>query len=180
MSDNDNYEEQVELREQEAYNAAMSEAGREADRMQSEHGAYVAELEARIAKLEGELDEIKGKNIIKLLEPFTHTLGLEDEPMSVIKAGIEILLKRIAELEAQQRWIPVEERLPEDSDWVLGLYNGYRVTSPIYYDVEYGWACGETPDHWMPLPEPPEAQDADKSAECTHEREVKDEEVNNE
>ena len=64
--------------------------------------------------------------------------------------------QRIAELEAQQRWIPVSERLPENSDWVLGLYDGYRVTSPIYYDVEYGWACGETPDYWMPLPEPPE------------------------
>lgn len=51
MSDYDNYEEQVEQREQEAYNAAMSEAGREADRMQSEHGAYVAQLEARIAEL---------------------------------------------------------------------------------------------------------------------------------
>ena len=68
----------------------------------------------------------------------------------------DALQARIAELEAQQRWIPVEERLPEDSDWVLGLYNGYRVTSPIYYDVEYGWVRVETPDYWMPLPNPPE------------------------
>jgi len=68
----------------------------------------------------------------------------------------DALTARIAELEQQQRWIPVEERLPEDSDWVLGLYNGYRVTSPIYYDVEYGWVRVETPDYWMPLPNPPE------------------------
>lgn len=120
MSDYDNYEEQVELREQEAYNAAMSEAGREADRVQSEHGAYVAELEARIAELE-EANEYWSKRAL-----------------------------------VGERWIPVSERLPEESDWYLSNYNGYRVTYPIYYDVEYGWACGETPDHWMPLPNPPE------------------------
>ncbi len=60
---------------------------------------------------------------------------------------------RIAELEAERRWIPVEERLPEESDWTLIRYKGYRVPYTLYYDIDRGWACGETPDYWMSLPE---------------------------
>jgi len=112
MSDNDNYEEQVELREQEAYNAAMSEAGREADRVQSEHGAYVAELEARIA-----------------------------------------------ELEAQQRWIPVSERLPEKSGTYLVWYKHYLEMANFDW-ISTKWQICYTNwitdiDYWMPLPVPP-------------------------
>ena len=59
----------------------------------------------------------------------------------------------IAELEAAQRWIPVSERLPEESDWTLIRYKGYRVPYTLYYDIDRGWACGETPDYWMSLPE---------------------------
>jgi len=59
----------------------------------------------------------------------------------------------IAELEAAQRWIPVSERLPENSDWTLIRYKGYRVPYTLYYDIDRGWACGETPDYWMSLPE---------------------------
>ena len=63
------------------------------------------------------------------------------------------LKARIAELEAEQRWIPVGERLPEESDWTLIRYKGYRVPYTLYYDIDRGWACGETPDYWMSLPE---------------------------
>lgn len=115
MSDNDNYEEQVELREQEAYNAAMSEAGREADRMQSEHGAYVAELEARIAKLE-----------------------------------------------AQQRWVPVSERLPDNWESVLTIDISKSTQDVVtaFYNPEISlwsthFSCDLWVTHWMPLPEPP-------------------------
>lgn len=124
------------------------------------------QLKQRIAELEGELDEIKGKNIIKLLEPFTHTLGLEDEPMSVIKAGIEILLKRIAELEAQQRWIPVTERLPENQIKSYLCYCNYKDEPNNYWWQEefvwlgkhYRWDADEgiVISHYRELPVLPE------------------------
>ena len=72
----------------------------------------------------------------------------------------DALNRRIAELEAERRWIPVEERLPEESDWTLIRYKGYRVPYTLYYDIDRGWACGETPDYWMSLPEMQEVTNA--------------------
>ena len=65
----------------------------------------------------------------------------------------DVLTQYITLLEKEQRWIPVEERLPEESDWTLIRYKGYRVPYTLYYDIDRGWACGETPDYWMSLPE---------------------------
>jgi hypothetical protein len=70
------------------------------------------------------------------------------------------LLKRIAELEASHRWIPVSERLPEDA----GQYIVYVVpTTATYTDTRvyqcvYSWAGWHTKHdvtHWQPLPAPP-------------------------
>lgn len=63
-----------------------------------------------------------------------------------------------------QRWIPVEERLPEFDQKVLcykkgeikiGKYIGARYTGEIYAfrTLDMYMAFGAT--HWMPLPEPP-------------------------
>ena len=70
-----------------------------------------------------------------------------------------LLQARIAELEAQQRWIPVGERLPED--WTMVLFtNG--VTRGIgqfdkdgFYDYWYEYSFNKPVTHWMPLPEAP-------------------------
>ena len=78
------------------------------------------------------------------------------------------LRKRIAELEAAQRWIPVSERLPQIGVRVL-FYNNFIT------NIHKGWFSGDewTSDigifyngdklkritHWMPLPEPPEVQE---------------------
>ena len=75
------------------------------------------------------------------------------------------LRKRIAELEAERRWIPVSERLPQIGVRVL-FYNNFIT------NIHKGWFSGDewTSDigifyngdklkritHWMPLPEPPE------------------------
>jgi len=59
---------------------------------------------------------------------------------------------RIVYLEEQLRWRPVSEK-PTESDFVLILYNGYRIPDTIYYDVEGGWLCADMPDYWRPIPE---------------------------
>lgn len=63
------------------------------------------------------------------------------------------------------RWIPVTERLPEQSGaYLVILYTVPDVARLYYYyapNEEFGqtrsgvW-CAETVTHWMPLPEPPE------------------------
>ncbi len=73
MSYYDNYEEQAEQLAQEAYNAAMIEAGREADRVQSEHDAYVAELERLIT--ENEIIYVLHANNGDSYENYEHWVG---------------------------------------------------------------------------------------------------------
>lgn len=69
------------------------------------------------------------------------------------------------EYELARRWIPVEERLPEEGIEVLVSVDensddcGYHVC--LYRGGEYvrsesGYIFGVT--HWMPLPEPPEVK----------------------
>jgi len=77
---------------------------------------------------------------------------------------------RIAELEAERRWIPVSERLPEDGVAVLVAFTenpkDIDILTAKYYkhyagfggldnwwNIE-GWHTGNV-THWIPLPEPP-------------------------
>lgn len=68
---------------------------------------------------------------------------------------IEDALKtRIAELEAERRWIPVSERLPKEKQSVLALDR-----TGTAYHWEYSKCLSNIfvgyYTHWMPLPEPP-------------------------
>ena len=75
------------------------------------------------------------------------------------------LNKRIAELEAAQRWIPVSERLPKENAPVLvltvlgGMFvdfiHGKSVVTgnPDFYELDV-----EDVTHWMPLPKLPERE----------------------
>ena len=71
----------------------------------------------------------------------------------------DALQARIAELEAQQRWIPVSERLPEANKCVLIYDAGGNMTVDILVKsggVEtYFWLPKYRILFWMPLPEPP-------------------------
>lgn len=96
----------------------------------------------------------------------TGTLGDVLRLMLEAADALEAQQKRIEELEKQQRWVPVTERLPEDgSERVLvfvvtGDYNYPVGNHPIDTDRYWGkhgkWVrYGDKVTHWMPLPEPP-------------------------
>ena len=70
------------------------------------------------------------------------------------------LLAYIKELESQiPRWIPVEERLPEEKAIVTACIKNRRVFPDVFY-IEGCWYSAkgivEGVTHWMPLPKGPE------------------------
>ena len=92
------------------------------------------------------------ENIVKSLAYATeHNQGLH-----LTHEEVPVLNARIAELEAERRWIPVSEK-PTKSAWYLIMYQGYGVPVAGYYHVDGGW-LSDIPDCWMPLPEPPEVK----------------------
>ena len=74
----------------------------------------------------------------------------------------DALQARIAKLEAQQRWIPVSERLPDNWESVLtiDISKSTRDMVTAFYNPETSlwsthFSCDLWVTHWMPLPEPP-------------------------
>ena len=89
-----------------------------------------------------------------------------DQAMMRTYGERKALKARIAELEAERRWIPVSERLPDNWKPVLtiDMSESTRVPVPAFYDPETSLWSTHLPNydlwvtHWMPLPEPPEVQ----------------------
>ena len=109
-----------------------------ADRIANQN-THIAVLQKEIEKLRGQNEQLRGAAAL------------------VAKESTELL---------EQRWIPVEERLPEvwRNDETAELVN-YMIYSPDF-GVDIGnyhakakkWLCMALPctvTHWMPLPEPP-------------------------
>jgi hypothetical protein len=127
-------------------------------------------LNARIAELEAE----KCVLIDQQREAINHLIDKNLHIDSLYEEGYK-LQQRIAELEAAQRWIPVEERLPEFnkvvavidmSDKDSHLCNVYEtaILVEVRGDTRFGfighsgWDSSDV-THWMPLPELPEVQE---------------------
>ena len=81
-----------------------------------------------------------------------------DQAMMRTYGERKALKARIAELEAEQRWIPVGERLPEEKQSVLALDR-----TGTAYHWEYSKCLSNIfvgyYTHWMPLPKLPEVQE---------------------
>lgn len=83
-----------------------------------------------------------------------------DHLRDLVQAEKEGRLKALRELEEQQRWIPVGERLPEESGEYLTYCGEYDGICILYCDVlktKTKWRTRwKEVTYWMPLPEPPE------------------------
>ena len=82
-----------------------------------------------------------------------------DEIIDTLFYDIYRLQSRVAELEAERRWIPVSERLPEENKCVLVYDAGGNMTVDFLVtsaEVEkYFWLAEYRILFWMPLPESP-------------------------
>ena len=78
----------------------------------------------------------------------------------------KVLNARIAELEAERRWIPVSERLPEVNEDVFTVVydtnDGSTSVSALKHHGDGVWFIWDkgyyVVTHWMPMPKLPEAQ----------------------
>lgn len=115
----------------------------------TEAAGRIANQRTHIAALQQEIEKLRGQN-------------------EQLREAAALVTKESAEL-LERRWIPVEERLPEDRSDVLvvaywherwGAYMGWCAPERAAWSVHVG--IGDRSDiavtHWMPLPEPPEEE----------------------
>lgn len=95
------------------------------------------------------------KTLLQLLKKYNVHIYDNDE---------EIIAEVEKEYAAQDKWISVEESLPEEEVHVLCFWNDKRIEGAVltnlddekyWYYLQDGDACNSNPTHWMPLPQPP-------------------------
>ena len=100
-------------------------------------------------------------NAIAVLEDYENT-GITPDQLQVINEEYQKMAKELAELRQQNRWIPVNELLPDYDKEVLITNGEYVIIDERRYlenteDGEaYTWDINGWDDviAWMPLPEP--------------------------
>lgn len=120
---------------------------------------------------EGYWSSNRKEELVKRLAEYENT-GLIPEEIESLndfeKSQVGEMLKRLSEEQRKHRWIPVEERSPEDDSFVLvtadGIYNAITFSRAILlasYCEDDGWFIEGYPDWddpdviaWQPLPEP--------------------------
>ena len=119
----------------------------------------IANQSTHIAALQQEIEKMRGQN-------------------EQLREAAALVAKESAEL-LERRWIPVEERLPETQGWyhvaiwdektkrIAVELDSYAVETAKNFGHEIGfckdgrWDGREKVIAWMPLPEPPEGENAE-------------------
>ena len=86
----------------------------------------------------------------------------EDEIWEQRHAAADALFTYIAELEAERRWIPVSERLPEANTPVLTISKDNNEPVTAWLEDDFWWSSVDwslSVTHWMPIPKLPEVQE---------------------
>ena len=86
---------------------------------------------------------------------------ISNRELLVKQVEIQRLTARIAELEAERRWIPVGEKPLEAGTFFVLLKNGEVTKDFTFIDGGryYWWNHGANITHYMPLPKLPEVQE---------------------
>ncbi len=120
---------------------------------------HMGDLIARIRELKADLLRIAhATGVVNEPDGRACTPGPIDAIVSAIADGVRSE-RLLAELEAENRWIPVGERLPDSDRWVLcwdgnanGVMHGYYLNGDWYTNKIAPEAC----THWRELPKGPE------------------------
>jgi len=79
------------------------------------------------------------------------------EDIPYLLERLNIATARAEKAEAENRWIPVSERMPKDPGWYQVFRKGHSHAEDGYFRGKtwsFGKHYGEV-THWRPLPEPP-------------------------
>jgi len=129
-------------------------------------------LQAAIKAMQTELceDFISRENVLKVIETvcfsdawrkFRINYGSNGERDYIIK-----FIKQMPSVQPEQRWIPCEKRMPEDSKSVLfcdidgDIMIGYHIKGrpKTHFTENVSWEDIKNVRAWMPLPEPFKAE----------------------